>query len=412
MKRLNKRGTVVQFTEDDYIVLNYEQLLKVNGAKSSAPSAPSGGPSSSGGGGQSSSSSSSGKGDSSSGQSSPSSSTTSQTETSDTVTDSSLTTTETTTSTLQPGFVANSNEAIANANVGDKITRNDGTVVTLKQGDINYAKEQIKNNPQEVSSTVEQTPIVEETSTPTNTNNNSNWSNTSRTPPESQTPVNIPSIPTNTPTNTPEDTSSDSSSETTEDTDSFYLSDNVLIGDGTSTSVTEELHKYLTQPSRFDQRDFNFDGVGKDFGSKACAATSLLNEISEQYSKEKGEKLSKEKADKALLAAVEDGHINSQNATVNSFMDAANAMAKELGLEGTYSETTEIKGADVVIYAVDSNPNEPGADHFVNSVGYNKTQYYDPWTGAIGNYSDLNLDQKRPTRLLSYSVKEQKENII
>ena len=37
----------------------------------------------------------------------------------------------------------NSHEGVANANVGDTIQRNDGTVVTLNQGDIDYAKAQL-----------------------------------------------------------------------------------------------------------------------------------------------------------------------------------------------------------------------------------------------------------------------------
>ncbi len=36
--------------------------------------------------------------------------------------------------------VANTNHAVANAKVGDTVTRNNGTTVTLTQGDINYAK--------------------------------------------------------------------------------------------------------------------------------------------------------------------------------------------------------------------------------------------------------------------------------
>ena len=37
----------------------------------------------------------------------------------------------------------NSNEGVAGANVGDTIERKDGTVVTLNQGDIDYAKAQL-----------------------------------------------------------------------------------------------------------------------------------------------------------------------------------------------------------------------------------------------------------------------------
>ncbi len=42
--------------------------------------------------------------------------------------------------------VENSNEGVANAKPGDSITRNDGTSVTLTQGDIDYAQNQISNS--------------------------------------------------------------------------------------------------------------------------------------------------------------------------------------------------------------------------------------------------------------------------
>ena len=39
--------------------------------------------------------------------------------------------------------VENSNEAVANAKEGDTLVRNDGTEVTLTQGDINWAQKQV-----------------------------------------------------------------------------------------------------------------------------------------------------------------------------------------------------------------------------------------------------------------------------
>ena len=42
--------------------------------------------------------------------------------------------------------VENSNEGVANAQVGDTITRNDGTTVTLNAGDIKYAQNHLGNN--------------------------------------------------------------------------------------------------------------------------------------------------------------------------------------------------------------------------------------------------------------------------
>lgn len=48
----------------------------------------------------------------------------------------------------EPGknYIENSNEAIANANVGDYLKRKDGTEVQLTQGDIDYAKNATKKN--------------------------------------------------------------------------------------------------------------------------------------------------------------------------------------------------------------------------------------------------------------------------
>ena len=39
--------------------------------------------------------------------------------------------------------IENSDEAVANAQIGDTLTRKDGTVITINQGDIDYAKKQI-----------------------------------------------------------------------------------------------------------------------------------------------------------------------------------------------------------------------------------------------------------------------------
>ena len=47
--------------------------------------------------------------------------------------------------------IENSIEAQANAQVGDTLTRNDGTTVTLTQGDINWAKEKMGSNGNDAS---------------------------------------------------------------------------------------------------------------------------------------------------------------------------------------------------------------------------------------------------------------------
>ena len=161
----NRKGLNTRvFSESDYVVLNYEQLLKVNGAG--------GGSGGGGGGSPSGPSGTSGNtttiiGDYPSGYGAcgggryvidtPSEEKKTSKTSSDTTTTSSYsscgggTTTTATSSYSSCGggsnsnskYVENSNEGVANANVGDKIVRNDGTVVTLTQGDIDYAKSKI-----------------------------------------------------------------------------------------------------------------------------------------------------------------------------------------------------------------------------------------------------------------------------
>ncbi len=91
------------------------------------------------------------------------------------------------------------------------------------------------------------------------------------------------------------------------------------------------------------------------FGNQACAATLLLNELSELYTKETGKVLT------------------------TSQLTAANDMAKSLGLTGKFTYTTDSSNADIIIYAVDNTKKDkngnkiPGTDgivdHFVNDIG-------------------------------------------
>lgn len=363
MKKPNKRKKVVQFTKDDFIVLNYEELLKVNGAKGGGQSGPSGGPSpssspTSNNTSTTSSSSSSGKGGSSSGQSSSSSEVTNTTpKTSNS--SSSIDELPSNTIVVKPGDTLGDLTWSYNKEHGTKYTATEVAKMNgIQNPNLIEVGQKITFGKVETNST--ETTTIESKNQTTNTN----------------------LVPGAT---------------------------NVVNGTSTSTTyekVNYEQQKHSNQPNRFNQRDFNFDGVSKNFGETACAATSLLNEVSEQYTKETGKKLTKEQADKAMLAAVKTGHINSQDATVNSYVNAANAMSKELGLKGKYSDTSDINKASVVIYAVDSKPRPAGADHFVNSVGSNNTNYYDPWAGTIGKVSSLPLDENRPIRLLEYSDKE------
>ena len=89
-------------------------------------------------------------------------------------------------------------------------------------------------------------------------------------------------------------------------------------------------------PRYTDQRYFS-DTYGEKFGNNACAATSLLNEMSEQYTKETGHALPSDLRDAAMAAAVNSGNVSSTNAYVSDWAGAANAMAEAIGLEGRYS---------------------------------------------------------------------------
>ena len=84
------------------------------------------------------------------------------------------------------------------------------------------------------------------------------------------------------------------------------------------------------------QYDFA-DQYGDNFAASACAATSLLNEISEQYTRETGHALPVQLRDAAMAAAVNDGSVRKSDAWVSDWNGAANAMATAVGLEGSYT---------------------------------------------------------------------------
>ena len=163
-----------------------------------------------------------------------------------------------------------------------------------------------------------------------------------------------------------------------------------FVPDNSSTSTPKN-------PLYIQQRDFS-SIYGNAFGNTACAATSLLNEISERYTLETGLVMTKEQSIAAMKAAVSAGHIGSSkianngveifDATVNDWAAAANTMADVIGLAGNYSYTTDSSQVSATIYAWDKN-GDGYVDHFVNDIG--NGQYYDPWTGETGNVSGLKL---------------------
>lgn len=151
------------------------------------------------------------------------------------------------------------------------------------------------------------------------------------------------------------------------------------------------------EPSTFEQRDFT-EEYGENFGNNACAATSLLNEISEEYTEQTGKQLTKEQAEDAMAAAVEGGYIDSNDAFVNDWEGAADEMWESTGLDGDFVYN-ESEDADHIIYAQDTKGG-PGVDHFVNST--EPGQYYDPWTGETCDLDTSILQENRPIRGLDF----------
>lgn len=157
-------------------------------------------------------------------------------------------------------------------------------------------------------------------------------------------------------------------------------------------------------PAYFNQHSFE-EVFDKKFGDNACAATSLLNELSEQYTKNTGYQMSQEQANKAMKAAVDSKAVRKENAHVDDWAAAANDMWKSTGQSGNY--TYGGSEATAIIYAEDKNK-DGEADHFTNSNGINSNgfpTYYDPDNGNTGIVGDTPL-QKPTTKSKKGSTRE------
>ena len=145
------------------------------------------------------------------------------------------------------------------------------------------------------------------------------------------------------------------------------------------------LSKYI-QPTKAGQKDFSSD-YGENFGKNACGATSLLNEVSEIYTKQTGKALSDEQMHTMMKVAVANGAIDKNDAFVNSWTDAAESMLLALGyVDGTARMTD--KNGTITVISVDKT-GDGRHDHFVNDLGNGR--YYDPWTKEEGYIKDLKL---------------------
>lgn len=132
-----KKGKENILKVDDFIVLSYEQLLKVNGA---------GGSSSGGSSGGAANKPSKGSGNNATADTPTSTPTDTSTSTpTKTPTDTTTSTPTDTTTNSDTGSkrVENSNAGVAGAKPGDTIQRSDGSIYTITQGDIDWAKKQV-----------------------------------------------------------------------------------------------------------------------------------------------------------------------------------------------------------------------------------------------------------------------------
>lgn len=182
----------------------------------------------------------------------------------------------------------------------------------------------------------------------------------------------------------------------------------VKAADGAAFTLKSE-NQISDCVTRMNQMDFGY--VSDEFGRNACCATSLLNELSEIATAEKGEKNTIETMKSAMEAAINSGAIDKNSGKdcgyVRNYINAANAMAKEMGLSGEFYETTYgSKNRTTLIFAVDKNNDEKHIpDHFYASV--DDHTYYDPWTGKTGNISDFAANGwTYTTRCLGYRSKK------
>lgn len=153
-----------------------------------------------------------------------------------------------------------------------------------------------------------------------------------------------------------------------------------------------------TGPSRFNQLSFS-EQYSTEFGTHACAATSMLNEVSERYTMETGLPMTNKQAKDAMAKAVENNSILKNNAFVKDWTKATNSMWSTTGLNGSFNYD-ESGNADHNIYAIDRNK-DGKSDHFVNST--NNGFYYDPYSGTTGKVSDLTLQAGRNYRGFNFS---------
>ncbi|MGI5078451.1 hypothetical protein, partial [Treponema maltophilum] len=161
-----------------------------------------------------------------------------------------------------------------------------------------------------------------------------------------------------------------------------------VVGVYDSKIVTE---KNVQKPAYFTQKLFSGEQSFSDcFANNACAATSLLNEISTEYTSLTNKVLTEKDAVRMMQAGVASGYIDEKAAWVKNWEAAANAMWAVVETRGTWSYNK--KGAHTIL-ALDRGINEITNErkfHFINNTLGNTA--FDVWDmSVITDVSTLEL---------------------
>ena len=150
-----------------------------------------------------------------------------------------------------------------------------------------------------------------------------------------------------------------------------------------------------TKPKYFVQRMFTTDkGFGKEFGGYACFATSILNELSEEYTSRTGKRLTDAQAITMMKAAVKSSGVldNDKNfAYVDNPTEAANAMWKSIGCEGSWTTGTVAGMVRDVKHAIYETrlQSDKTKIHLVNTTDKENSVVFDVWDGREKNITEL-----------------------
>ena len=145
-----------------------------------------------------------------------------------------------------------------------------------------------------------------------------------------------------------------------------------------------------TKPKYFVQRMFTTDkGFGKEFGGYACFATSILNELSEEYTSRTGKRLTDAQAITIKSSGVLDNDKNF--AYVDNPTEAANAMWKSIGCEGSWTTGTVAGMVRDVKHAIYETrlQSDKTKIHLVNTTDKENSVVFDVWDGREKNITEL-----------------------